>query len=103
MKDPRSVAECRKLLVDCFGDHDRPMPPAGAADAHPQIALAFALKPWQEVGQQVDQPLDRLLNFTLRPKVFYNSWVPSGECPELRYEVWIRKKPHVKQHIEPAR
>src|SRR5215813_179087 len=103
MKNSGPVTKGGKPLINCFGYHDRTMPPPGAADADPKVTLAFALKLRQQVGQQIHQPLDSLLYFTFRTKVFYNSRVLSSESSKLRHEVRVRKKPHVKQHIEPSR
>ncbi len=88
-----------QALADLFGDHYRPVLPAGAAKRYGQIAFPFANVMRQQIDQQAADPLHEFHSLRKRPDVPGHSRVFTGQILETRYVIWIRQKTHIENQV----
>src|SRR5215213_7861435 len=94
---PRLVFPCQVL-----GYHDRPVPPAGAADAHGQVRLALLLVGRQQVVEQRGEAGVELADPVRVLDVVDHVRVEPRLLAQVRLVVGIRQEAHVEGEVRVA-
>src|SRR5262249_34114063 len=82
-----------------FHQVHRPVPAAGAADCHSEIAAAVALEARQPFGDEAVDVLVHLLTSGFGAKEVDHGPVQSGKVPQVRIVVRVRQTEYVQHQV----
>src|SRR5690348_15350987 len=87
------ISRLAQTLANIFGDHDRAVLAAGAADGDGQVALAFVDVVRQQIYQQVGDALQKFRGLRKRPNIACHPGMTTSQRAKFRHEVRIGQEP----------
>ena len=99
MGDFHAVACLLQALGNIFGDHDRSVLAAGAAEGNCQITFAFMDIVRKQINQEIRDSLDEFGGLGKRANIFRNLGMESGERPKFGNEVRVGQKAHIENQV----